>query len=376
MTTHDDHRLRLGIDAALARHERLVDLLGPLVRPRMPLQWVHRPHGLRLAADYAETAGSWFEATTDLATCDVAVLPFCWDQVLLDPSLAAPARQFCERAAHLEKIVLVFVDGDDHVPSPGDNAVVFRTSLDRRRQGPLDVALPAWIPDPGRQPPRPPQTTPTVGFCGQAYPLGLPAGRVLKRMKFELRALLTDLGVVERIGKHPAFRQRPRAVRALARSTEVDPRIILRPAMTRLDLDTDLEQQLRLEYVAALADADYVLAVRGEGNYSFRLYETLAAARIPVYVDTGAVLPLESQVPWDALCVTVPEHRIDELGSIVASAHTRGLDVFTARQEAARSAWERWLSMRGFFGALRAVLLAQLSDAPVVDPRAVAISLG
>ena len=123
--------VRLGIDARLARHDRVVDLLGPLLPHRNPPQWVHRAHGLRVAEGYARRASTLFELTDDLAACDVAVLPVGWEQVLLEPALAAATRSFCDDAARHGKTVLVFVDGDDHVPSPALNAVVLRTSLDR-----------------------------------------------------------------------------------------------------------------------------------------------------------------------------------------------------------------------------------------------------
>ena len=368
--------VRLGIDRELARHERVVDLLGPLLPPTAPAQWVHRPHGRRVAGRYAAEADQRFEVTDDLAGCDVAVLPFSWDQVLLDRGLDDPAKAFCADAARHGKVVLVFVDGDDHVPSPAENAVVLRTSLDRALRGPRDVALPAWIADPGRQRARPRRDRAVVGFCGQAYPLDLATTRLLKRAKFHGRVALTRLGVVERIGKHPAFTERPRAVQALARATEVDAHITLRSSMTRLDLDTDLEHQRHQEYVSSLADSDYVLAVRGEGNYSYRLYEALAAGRIPVYVDTKAVLPLESTVPWADLCVVVAHRDIRRLGAVVARAHeTTDADRFVRRQAAARDAWERWLSMDGFFGVLHERLATRVHAGASIDPDELAASL-
>jgi len=272
--------------------------------------------------------------------------------------------------------VLVFVDGDDHVPSPADNAVVFRTSLDRRRRGPRDVALPAWIPDPGAQPPRPHNGRAVVGFCGQAYPLDLDRRKIAKRAKFYARVALTRLGVVERLGKHPAFAQRPRVVRALARASEVDPRVTLRSSMTRLDLDTPTEHRLHAEYLRSLAESDYVLAARGEGNYSFRLYEALAAGRVPLYLDTEAVLPLESVVPWRDLCVVVPQRDARRVGSIAAAAHARtSSDDFVLRQAACRSAWERWLSMDGFFRTVHEQLAARVAAGGPLDADELAASL-
>ena len=368
--------IRLGVDRGLTGHDRVVDLLGPLLPPRDPPQWVHRAHGRRVAAGYAAEAATLFELTDDLRTCDVAVLAVGWEQFLLEPELGPVARAFCEAAGRHGKAVLAFVDGDDHVPSPGDNAMVLRTSLDRARCEARDVALPAWIADPAPQPPRPYRPRATVGFCGQAYPLDLPAHRVDKRAKFYGRVALTHLGVIERLGKHPAFTPRPRAVRALAGATEVDADVVLRPSMTRLDLDTELEHRLYDEFVASLAESDYVLTVRGEGNYSYRLYEALAAGRLPVYVDTDAVLPLESLVPWDELCVVVPRRDIRRIGAVVAAAHeAMGPEGFARRQVQARDVWERQLSMHGFFRTLQAHLASRREAGGEVAPDDLAAAL-
>jgi hypothetical protein len=368
--------IRLGVDGDLTRHDRVVDLLGPLLPPLDPPQWVHRAHGRRVASAYASEAARLFELTDDLRTCDVAVLAVGWEQVLLEPELGPAARAFCEAAGRHGKAVLAFVDGDDHVPSPGDNAVVLRTSLDRVRCEARDVALPAWISDPGLQRPRPYRPRAAVGFCGQAYPLDLPARRVDKRAKFYGRVALTHLGVVERLGKHPAFTPRLRAVRALARAREVDADVTLRSSMTRLDLDTELEHRLYQEFVSSLAGSDYVLSVRGEGNYSYRLYEALAAGRIPVYVDTDAVLPLESRVPWGELCVVVPRRDIRTIGAVVAEAHeAMGPEGFARRQAQARDVWERQLSMQGFFRTLHSHLTSRRDTGEGVTPDDLAAAL-
>ena len=206
--------------------------------------------------------------------------------------------------------------------------------------------------------------------------MDIPHRRWAKHLKFHGRVALTHLGVVERLGKHTAFPQRARAVRALGRASEVDARITLRPSMTRLDLDTAKEREMHAEFVASLEASDYVLAVRGEGNYSYRLYEALAAGRIPAYLDTGAVLPLELVVPWDDLCVIVPERETRHLGAVIASAHERmGSEGFARRQTAAAEAWEGWLSMEGYFAALHDRLSARVRSELPVEPAELAASL-
>lgn len=89
------------------------------------------------------------------------------------------------------------------------------------------------------------------------------------------------------------------------------------------------------EYVAHLLASDYVLCVRGRGNFSHRLYETLAVGRIPVILDTNLVLPLADEIDWRTLGVWVPLRELDSIGDRIRAFHAsvRGDDAFAAAQK-------------------------------------------
>ena len=107
---------------------------------------------------------------------------------------------------------------------------------------------------------------------------------------------------------------------------------------------------MRREYVQNMVDSDYVLCARGGGNFSYRLYETLSCGRIPVFVDTDCVLPLESAIDWKGTCVWVDESDLNEIGSRVAAFHAALTPAeFADRQRACRRLWETHLSPQGFF---------------------------
>jgi hypothetical protein len=109
----------------------------------------------------------------------------------------------------------------------------------------------------------------------------------------------------------------------------------------------------RAEYVENLVASDYVLCTRGNGNYSYRLYETLSVGRIPVFVDTDSVLPFGDRVDWRSLCVWIDEHELAAIGRRVAehyAAHSD--DDFVALQRECRRVWEEWIEPSGFFRRL------------------------
>ena len=77
---------------------------------------------------------------------------------------------------------------------------------------------------------------------------------------------------------------------------------------------------VRQEYLHNMIDSDYMLVIRGAGNASFRLFETLCSGRIPVLVDTDCVLPYEEQVDWKQYCVWVDQTELPYIAEKVATS--------------------------------------------------------
>ena len=59
--------------------------------------------------------------------------------------------------------------------------------------------------------------------------------------------------------------------------------------------------------------SDYVLCVRGTGNYSGRFYMALNAGRIPIVLDTDLVIPCEEQLE----IVKIPLNSLEQIADIV-----------------------------------------------------------
>jgi hypothetical protein len=93
-----------------------------------------------------------------------------------------------------------------------------------------------------------------------------------------------------------------------------------------------------------------VLCVRGVGNWSFRLYETLSLGRIPVFVDTHGVLPYDFLLEWRDYMVWIDRDEIGRIGERVAEFNERLSDAdFVELQHACRRLWEEYLSPLGYF---------------------------
>jgi hypothetical protein len=255
---------------------------------------------------------------------------------------------------------LVFLrTGDWPDPIQLPYGVVYRHSIFASERAPGELAMPAFCEDmllahAGRVTVRKKQTVPTVGFRGYvgnrlmhaAYRL---LGRKQKALGLELRARLLDK-LSRRVDIACHFWRSDRFMGGTAGILNPDPRVAAR---------------VRGDYIQSLLDSDYTLCVRGAGNFSYRFYEVLSAGRIPVYVNTDAILPYEGEIDWKRHCVWVEADEMDRIGERVLDFH-RSLDenAFEELQRSNRRLWGERLTPLTFY---RSVLTKAVETAPVAS---------
>ena len=66
------------------------------------------------------------------------------------------------------------------------------------------------------------------------------------------------------------------------------------------------EEKTRIEFDQNLLENHFNLCCRGAGNFAMRFYQTLAAGRIPVLIDTDYPLPYRDEIPWDSIIIMKP----------------------------------------------------------------------
>jgi hypothetical protein len=146
---------------------------------------------------------------------------------------------------------------------------------------------------------------------------------------------------------------RAAAIRACGESCRVEFDAIMRPSFS----GSGAAGSVRDEYVANLLASDFALSPRGVGNWSYRLYEAMSLGRIPVLIDTDTALPFEGAMPWDLVCVRVPQAAVLETGTRAANWY-EALDAaaWNARQRLARDVWRWFLSAPGWLRHVAATL--------------------
>jgi hypothetical protein len=285
--------------------------------------------------DRYAAAGSRFFELAPLESADLVVFPREWQA-----SLADDIAETAQEGWAAGKPTVVFLGSDDYAPIP-DAALALETSLYRSRRQPNEFAQPAWSEDfvtahlGGILPVRRKRRKPVVGFCGLA-----PRRR---RLVEKLRGNTTEGGI------------RRRALGLLRAHDSIQTNFVERAnflggALTSGRLNVETMRRARLEYVQNMVDSDYMLCARGAGNFSYRLYETLSCGRIPVFVDTDCVLPLDFAADWPAHCVWVDEQELDSIGDRVAEFNEAlGDGEFVDLQRECRRFWERYVAPEAFF---------------------------
>ncbi len=298
------------------------------------------------------------------ADAEVAVFPFNVPTAVVgEEDRLAFCRLVRDNAAHgLRTVAMVAHDHTRPVDIGQPDAVVLRTSMLASTTYVGEHAMPVFVHDPwsGEVVWREWRTLPVLGFMGRAasdggrsqslspeavhagfHVIDAPAAAGARVFSVPI-----DIGGVLRV----------KALAGLRGSTLVDPAVVVRDRFYGHYSD-DERRAMRAEYARHLAASDYVLCARGYGNFSIRLFETLAMGRVPVLLESDLVLPCADVVDWDGLAVRVPLADIDRVDEHVAAAHAEGPERFAWRQRAAREAWGRWLSVDGFAGYVASHIL-------------------
>lgn len=246
------------------------------------------------------------------------------------------------------KPILVFTHSDYVKKIPIENSVVFRTSQYRYNKKPNEIIMPAYAEDLSAGKPivlRHKNSKPTAGFCGWADFQNLKQRAVFFAKYAAARIFNGNPANVHGLW----FRRR--AIRVLEHSSLVRTNFIIRKSFSSHKNTISLPpEEARREYIENINQSDFILAVRGGGNFSLRFYEALSLGRIPLFVDTDCVLPLENEIDYKNFVLFVDYRNLDKIDGILSDFYQRFDDEkFIEMQKKAREAFENYLRIDSFF---------------------------
>ncbi len=303
--------------------------------------------------------------TSQLEEADAVLVP----QAMKRPS-EAWSRYFesvYTQAQSVGKPTYLFIGGDlahkTHLRR--EHVVAFKGTEYRKSIEPNEIIFPGYVEDlgEGREVSiRKKSAKPIIGFCGYA---GFPSTKTKVRYWVK-NALLDVLAFIMRNPHHLVYKRgiyfRRWAMEVLGRDTRVETNFIIRDSFGGNAATTKVDPaQARAEYIQNMLDSDFVLAPKGDGNYSARFYEALSLGRIPILIDTDMVLPLEGTLDYSTFILRVPHTEVHRLGEIVHDFYATLTDEsFADMQRAARKAFAEHLRYDRFFAEVLPALKGKM----------------
>jgi hypothetical protein len=268
------------------------------------------------------------EFVDDLKEAEICILTMSWNYYL-ETHQYDLAVDYIHKANTAGKQVWTWMSGDFGVKLNLDaNFIVFRNSGHRSQLPDFHKGMPVFISDPL-------QTyfnstrfiepvfykKPVVSFCGQA-------NASLKQTFFELGIRLKHF-LSFKFGKTLNEPQpikstsllRANLLNRMERCEEIKTNFIKRKKYRAGVTQQKKQHNTTKEFYQNILDSQYVLCVRGGGNFSVRFYETLAMGRIPVFINTDCLLPLAGQINWKAHCVWIEENEKDLIAEKLINFH-------------------------------------------------------
>lgn len=203
--------------------------------------------------------------------------------------------------------------------------------------------------------PRRKSEKPIVGFCGHASKSWNKRGKELLKCVLEngRRALQNPI----RKDWEPLFAsayERASLLSKLETHNHIECNFIYRKRYRAGAQSEEHRRKTTLEYFDNLIGSDYVLCVRGGGNFSVRLYESLMMGKIPLFVNTDCLLPFPDVIPWKKQMVWVDWKDRHRIGEILVDFHQKISDAdFENLQKENRKIWKETLSVQGMLEIIK-----------------------
>lgn len=199
------------------------------------------------------------------------------------------------------------------------------------------------------------QHLPIIGFCGQASFSA--AKQFIERFKFAWENAKRFLNKPFRKDWEPMFAsayERALTLQKLASSTQVRSNFVSRDRYRAGAVTPETREKTNREYFENIRQSDYILCLRGGGNFSVRFYETLMMGRIPVFVNTDCLMPFEDIIPWRNHVVWIEWKDRNRIDSIISTYHqSLSADQFRNLQVQNRGLWLNMLSIKGMLKLLK-----------------------
>jgi len=254
-------------------------------------------------------SGDQYVEYSSIEDCDYVVLPYKWNKNNKNTQTIIKEAHF-----HHKKVLIFHIDDSDEDINV-ENSYVFRTSFYRSTQKPYEFAFPCFKEDNFKNSIlNNPKLN--IGFCGQ----------IVTKLRKET---ITQL-----------------------KNSRLETNFIIRnTAWPSIEWGKTKEEVIK-EFYKNMDKNLFNLCIRGGGNFSYRLYETMMMGRIPIIIDTDIVFPFNNLIKWQD-CGVIGKNN-DNLISLIEKFY-RKKDMVSI-QKNNRKIWEKFLSPIGVIQNIKKTL--------------------
>lgn len=255
-----------------------------------------------------------FQIIEEIENADIVIVPVAINYFFKHKK-QQELNQFIDKAIAQNKKVWVYAAGDFGITFRKDVSV-FRLGGFKSKLSKNEVIMPLFVSDPftyilntnwfflNKT------EMPTIGFVGNAN------GSFYKRLKELLIFLKLNFKrqFDKSIGDYQPFFSsssvRFTVLKSLEKSNAIVCNFIYRKSY-RGGAQTESQiKQSTVEFFQNIENNLYTICIRGAGNFSVRLYETLMMGRIPIVINSDAKLPLENEINWKNHAVFTDKNNI------------------------------------------------------------------
>lgn len=305
-----------------------------------------------------------FVLVEKIEDADFVVMPYQYERFkLINPE---KVRMIVAEAEKAGKPLILDGSGDLEYRIDIPHSVILRVSQYQYSKKPNEITIPFPAEDlletyaGGELQIRKKPDRPSVGFTGWA---GMSAKKRFKTYVKELPVTLGTLLDEQRGAEHKGILFRERALKALSKHVGIEAHFKARATYSgHIKTIEGKVEDNRREFVENLLDSDYALCVKGDANSSVRFYEALSLGRIPLFLDTACVLPLEEMIDYRDFCVFVDWRDTDRIGDALVEFHGAiSSEKFEDMQRKARSVYREYLRIDSFSKHLAVTLRHHLT---------------
>lgn len=188
---------------------------------------------------------------------------------------------------------------------------------------------------------------PIIGFCGHST-LSIKK-KILENLKFyreNVRRFFVNPGRKDYEPRFASAFERAKILKYIEQSDLIEKNFIQRKRYRAGAKDITSRDITTQQYFENISNSDYVLCIRGAGNFSVRLYETLMMGKIPIFINTDCLMPFENNINWRQHVIWIEwSDRKNIVQSVIDFHNSLDINSFMALQISNRKLWKEKLSI-------------------------------